>query len=108
MDPVRDLPQIRPNGRTCGRSILQSNTELCCGTAADIRAHVGPFFAGLSRRADEVTQRCRRVLQAKADAHDARNAVTARRRPTPPAHVDPPVAVVEQPRSNRGCPCTAR
>lgn len=49
----------------------------CFGTAAKVRAHVDPFFASLAARADEVKQRCRTVLQAKADALGAVTAATA-------------------------------
>jgi transposase len=74
------------------REEVTANT--CFGTAANVRAHVDPFLAGLSRRADEVKQRCRRVLQAKADARDALTAATALLRHAPPAHVDPTLALV--------------
>lgn len=40
----------------------------CFGTAAKVREKVGAFFAGLVERAAEVRQRCRRELQAQADA----------------------------------------
>jgi transposase len=56
------------------REDVTANT--CFGTAAAVRAHVDPFFAGLPARADEVTQRCRTVLQTKADALDAVAAAT--------------------------------
>ncbi len=49
----------------------------CFGTAATVREHVDPFLAGLATRADEVTQRCRTVLQTKAAALDAVDAATA-------------------------------
>ena len=74
------------------REEVTANT--CFGTAANVRAHVDPFLAGLSRRADEVKQRCRRALQAKADARDALHAAAALRRHAPPAHVDPTLALV--------------
>jgi hypothetical protein len=40
----------------------------CFGTAAKVREKVDAFFAGLAERAGEVQQRCRRDLQAQADA----------------------------------------
>jgi transposase len=49
----------------------EATANTCFGTAANVRAHVAPFFAGLAARADEVTQRCRTVLQSRADALDA-------------------------------------
>jgi len=55
------------------REEVTANT--CFGTAAKVRAHVDPFFAGLATRRDEVTQRCRTELQSRADARDAERAV---------------------------------
>ena len=57
------------------RDEVTANT--CFGTAANVRAHVDPFFAGLATRADEVKRRCRTILQTKADALDAIGAATA-------------------------------
>ena len=42
--------------------------NICFGTAAKVREHLDRFFAGLATRATEVKQRCRRELQAQADA----------------------------------------
>jgi transposase len=42
--------------------------NICFGTAAKVREKVDAFFAGLAERAVEVKQRCRRDLQAQADA----------------------------------------
>lgn len=42
--------------------------NICFGTAAKVREKVDAFFAELSERATEVQRRCRRNLQAKADA----------------------------------------
>ena len=57
------------------REEVTANT--CFGTAANVRAHVDPFFAGLAARADEVMQRCRTGLQTKADALNAVETATA-------------------------------
>jgi hypothetical protein len=54
------------------REEVTANT--CFGTAATVRAHVDPFFAGLATRRAEVTQRCRTELQSRADALDAARA----------------------------------
>jgi transposase len=54
------------------REEVTANT--CFGTAATVRAHVDPFFAGLATRHDAVTQRCRTELQSRADALDAARA----------------------------------
>ena len=48
------------------REEVTANT--CFGTAAKVREKLDAFFAGLAERAAEVQQRCRTVLQAKADA----------------------------------------
>ena len=48
------------------REEVTANT--CFGTAAKVREQVDAFFAGLAERAAEVRQRCRRELQAQADA----------------------------------------
>jgi transposase len=42
--------------------------DICFGTAAKVREKVDAFFAGLAARTSEVKQRCRRDLQAQADA----------------------------------------
>jgi hypothetical protein len=42
--------------------------DTCFGTAAKVREKVDAFFAGLVERASEVKRRCRRDLQAQADA----------------------------------------
>src|SRR5262249_11908037 len=69
----------------------------CFGTAARVRAHVDPFFAGLATRADEVQRRCRTVLQTEAAAPDAVETATAilpEARHSTHADVDPTVALV--------------
>jgi len=70
------------------RAEVTANT--CFGTAANVRAHVDPFFAGLAARPEEVRRRCRRVLQAMADALDHAQATAL---PTA-VHVDPVLAPV--------------
>jgi transposase len=77
------------------RDEVTANT--CFGTAANVRAHVDPFIAGLATRAAEVKRRCHTVLQAKADALDAVRAATAilhdARHPAQ-AHADSTLALV--------------
>ena len=46
----------------------EATANTCFGTAANVRAAVDPFFAGLTTRKDEVRQRCRTALQSRADA----------------------------------------
>jgi transposase len=58
------------------REEVTANT--CFGTAANVRAHVDPFLAGLAARTDEVKQRCRTALQSRADALDAVRAATTK------------------------------
>ena len=48
------------------REEVTANT--CFGTAAKVREQVDRFLAGLAERAAEVQQRCRKELQARADA----------------------------------------
>jgi transposase len=48
------------------REEVTANT--CFGTAAKVREKVDAFFIGLAERTAEVKQRCRRDLQAQADA----------------------------------------
>lgn len=74
------------------REEVTANT--CFGTAANVRAHIDPFFTGLATRAEEVKRRCRRVLQAKADALDAIAAATALLQHAAHHNVDSTLALV--------------
>ncbi len=77
------------------RDEVTANT--CFGTAATVRAHVDPFFAGLANRTEEVKQRCFTVLQARADALDAVRAATTLlqdAQQVAPTHADSTVALV--------------
>jgi transposase len=80
------------------REEVTANT--CFGTAAQVRAHVAPFLAGLATRADAVKRRCRTLLQTRADALDAVDTATAilrhARHVTHPRHaeVDPTLALL--------------
>ena len=51
--------------------------NLCFGTAAKVREKLDAFFAGLAERTAEVKQRCRRELQAQADALMAQPSLAA-------------------------------
>jgi transposase len=42
--------------------------NVCLGTAAKVREKVDAFFVGLAARKAEVKRRCRKDLQAQADA----------------------------------------
>ena len=77
------------------RDEVTANT--CFGTAANVRAHVDPFFAALVTRTEEVKRRCSTALQAKADALDAVRAaatILQETREAAPTHVDPALALV--------------
>ena len=75
------------------RDEVTANT--CFGTAARVREHLDPFFAGLAARSDEVRRRCRTVLQSQLEALVAVAAATALLRDTQHAtHVDPSLASV--------------
>ncbi len=62
----------------------------CLGTKAEVQERINGFFAGIAHRRDEVRQRCRTVLQARADA------LMATVTPSPPslANVVPTLALV--------------
>jgi transposase len=64
--------------------------NVCLGTAAKVREKVDAFFLGLSDRTNEVTRRCRTLLQARADELLATN-LTGQQ---PTAHVGFTVALV--------------
>jgi len=77
------------------RAEVTANT--CFGTAAKVREHVDPFFAGLAARAEEVQQRCQTVLQTRADtlnAVDAATAILHQARDVPHLNADPTLALV--------------
>ena len=64
--------------------------NICLGTKARVQEKAGHFFHGLAERTDEVKQRCRTVLQAKAEQLMA---VTGRAIPQT-VHVDSTLALV--------------
>jgi transposase len=57
------------------REDVTANT--CFGKAATVREKVDAFFVGLAERTEEVKQRCRRDLQALADAFVAKASAVA-------------------------------
>ena len=70
------------------REEVTANT--CFETTAKVQHHVGQFFRGIAHRADEVKRRCRRTLQAQADAlAPIIDAIIHQ-----PEHVDPTLALV--------------
>ncbi len=64
--------------------------NICLGTKARVQEKVGCFFHGLGERTDEVKQRCRTVLQAKAEQLMAETL----RAPPQTVHVDSTLALV--------------
>ena len=64
--------------------------NVCWGTAAKVRETIGAFFAELSGRTEEVTRRCRTLLQARADDNLATHLIVQQ----PTDHVGFTVALV--------------
>jgi transposase len=83
-------PDFNPDEAIWGwiREELTANT--CFGTKAKVRQHVDQFFRDIVQRTDEVKRRCRRVLQAQADALASLVDALLQQ----PTHVDPTVALV--------------
>lgn len=61
-------PDFNPDESLWDWARKEVTANICFGTAANVRHHLDAFFAGLSNRAAEVTKRCRKPLQAQADA----------------------------------------
>jgi len=61
-------PDFNPDEAIWGwiREEVTANTYF--GTKATVQQHVGQFFRDIAQRTDEVKRRCRRALQAQADA----------------------------------------
>ena len=61
-------PNFNPDEAIWDWAREEVTANICFGTAAKVREQMDPFFAGLAKRTTEVKQRCRKELQAKADA----------------------------------------
>jgi len=61
-------PDFNPDEAIWDWTRAEVTADTCFGTAANVREKVDAFFAGLAARTAEVKQRCRRDLQAQADA----------------------------------------
>ena len=65
------LPGYSPDGGAdeaiWGWASEEATGNLCLGTKALVKERVGNFLCGLSIRKDEVKDRCRTVLQSKAE-----------------------------------------
>ena len=83
-------PDFNPDEAIWGwiRDEVTANT--CFGTKAKVQQHVGQFFRDIAQRTDEVKRRCRRTLQAQADALAPLTDAILHQ----PNHVDPTVALV--------------
>jgi transposase len=63
-----DRPDFNPDEASWGWIREEVTANTCFGTKAKVHEHVGQFFRDIAQRTDEVRQRCRRTLQARADA----------------------------------------
>jgi len=61
-------PDFNPDEAIWAWAREEVTANTCLGTAAKVREHMDRFFVGLAERTAEVQQRCRRDLQAMADA----------------------------------------
>ncbi len=61
-------PDFNPDEAIWDWAREEETANTCLGTAAKVRDHLDRFFAGLAKRTAEVQQRCRKELQALADA----------------------------------------
>ena len=61
-------PDFNPDEAIWGWIREEVTANTCFGTKAKVQQHVGQFFRDVLQRTDEVKRRCRRTLQAQADA----------------------------------------
>ena len=61
-------PDFNADEAIWGWAREEATGNLCLGTREAVQERVGNFLAGLAHRQDEVRQRCRTVLQSKAEA----------------------------------------
>src|SRR5215213_9282806 len=83
-------PDFNPDEAIWGWIREEVTANTCFGTKAKVQQHVGQFFRDIVHRTDEVKRRCRRTLQAQADALAPIIDAILRQ----PDHVDPTVALV--------------
>jgi transposase len=83
-------PDFNPDEAIWGWIREEVTANTCFGTKAKVRQHVDRFFRDIVQRTDEVKRRCRRVLQAQADALASLVDAILQQ----PKHVDPTVALV--------------
>jgi len=83
-------PDFNPDEAIWGWIREEVTANTCFGTKAKVQQHVGQFFRDVIHRTDEVKRRCRRTLQARADAlAPLVDAILQQ-----PDHVDPTLALV--------------
>ena len=83
-------PDFNPDEAIWGWVREEVTANTCFGTKAKVQQHVGQFFRDIAQRTDEVERRCRRALQAQADALvPFVDAILHQ-----PDHVDPTLALV--------------
>jgi transposase len=70
-------PDFNPDEAIWDWAREEAMANTCFGTAAKVRERMDRFFAGLTERAAEVQQRCRKELQALADALGAATQLSA-------------------------------
>jgi transposase len=61
-------PDFNPDEAIWGWVREEVTANTCFGTKAKVQQHVGQFFRDIAQRTEEVKRRCRRTLQAQADA----------------------------------------
>lgn len=84
------MQEVGLNEKIWGWVREEATANTCFGTRAPVRAAVDRFFGTLSHRAEEVSRRCRTILQSEAAAH----APTVAALLQDPQHVDPILALV--------------
>jgi transposase len=83
-------PDFNPDEAIWGWIREEVTANTCFGTKAKVRQHVDQFFRDIAQRTDEVKRRCRRTLQAQADALAATVDTILQQ----PDHVVPTLALV--------------
>jgi transposase len=83
-------PDFNPDEAIWGWIREEVTANTCFGTRTNVQQHVGQFFRDIAHRTDEVKRRCRRTLQAQADALAPIIDVILHQ----PDHVDPTVVLV--------------
>ena len=83
-------PDFNPDEAIWGWIREEVTANTCFGTKVKVQHHVDQFFRDIGQRTDEVKHRCRRTLQAQADALAPLIDAFLQQ----PDHVDPTVALV--------------